>query len=184
MGKTGQKTLAATIGAGATAILLGVGSQVGFTERFEGMVLRGYLDPIGIPTKCAGDTYNVTVGKRYSLEECKESLELGLIRHAEPVLRCAPHLKTIGYPYFLAAAIDQNYHMGSFCGTSMDQAFKAGNYRVACVRFNEKPNGQPQWIYVKDKYNPVTKAWSYKSLPGLVTRAAARRELCEKGLNL
>ena len=48
-----KKTLAGVLGAGAAAILLGVAGQTGFTERFEGMVLRGYLDPIGVPTKLA-----------------------------------------------------------------------------------------------------------------------------------
>lgn len=181
-----KKTLASTIGAAAAVILLGVGSQTGFTERFEGMVLWGYLDPIGVPTKCAGDTYNVVVGKRYTLEECKESLEQGLIKHAEPVLRCAPYLRQVGYPYALAAAVDHNYHFGTFCGTSIDREFKAGDYRTACARFNQKPNGSPQWIFVKDKWIPAKAGaagyWTYKSLPGLVKRAAARRELCEKGL--
>lgn len=181
MANAGKKTLAATVGAGAAAILLGIGSQTGFTERFEGMLLFGHLDPIGIPTKCAGDTYNVVVGKRYTLEECKQSLEQGLINHAEPVLRCAPYLRTVGYPFALAAAVDQNYHMGAFCGTSIEREFKAGNYATACARFNEKPSGEPQWIYVKDKYDKRTQSWSYKSLPGLVKRASARRELCSKG---
>ena len=167
----GKKTLASVVGAGVAAILLGSAGNTGFTEKFEGMVLRGYLDPVGIPTKCAGDTYDVVVGKRYSIEECRASLEQGLIKHAEPVLKCAPYLKDIGYPFFLAAAIDQNYHTGQFCNTSMDREFRAGNYQTACIRFNERPDGKPQWIYAKGKV-----------LPGLVKRAAARRELCTLGL--
>lgn len=170
--KPTKKTLAGVVGAGCCAILLGVGSQTGFTERFEGMILRGYLDPIGIPTKCAGDTYNVVVGKRYTEEECRESLEQGLIKHAEPVLKCAPYLLERGYPYALAAAVDHNYHFGTFCGTSIDMTFRKGLYRTACERFNEKPDGSPQWVFVKDGKG------GYKTLPGLVTRAAARRELC------
>jgi len=179
--KQGKKTLAAVVGTGAAAILLGIGSQVGFTERFEGMVLRGYYDPIGVPTKCAGDTYNVQIDKRYTIEECRESLEQGLIKHAEPVLKCAPNLRTQGYPFALAAAVDHNYHFGTFCGTSIDSAFKRGDYATACKRFNERPNGTPQWVFVKDKFNRATQTWSYKTLPGLIKRAAARRELCEKG---
>lgn len=179
-----KKTLAAVIGAAAASILLGVASQTGFTERFEGMVLYGYRDPIGIPTKCAGDTYNVELGKRYTLAECKESLEQGLIKHAEPVLKCAPHLK--GQPFFLAAAVDHNYHFGTFCGTTVDKTFKAGNYIEACKRFNTNPSGSQAWVYVKDKAvkdkNGKIVSYTYKTLPGLITRAKARRELCEKGL--
>lgn len=180
--KPGRKTLVSVIGAVTATILIGVGSQTGFTERFEGMVLRGYLDPIGIPTKCAGDTYNVVVGQRYTIDQCRESLEQGLIKHAEPVLKCAPYLKD--KPFFLAPAIDHAYHFGpaAFCGSSMNQAFKRGDYITACKRFNENEAGKPQWVSVKNGIDPVTKVQLYKTLPGLFTRAAARRELCMKGV--
>lgn len=179
----GKKSLVATVGVAAAGILMGVAGQVGFTEKFEGMVLKGYRDPIGIPTKCAGDTYDVELGKRYTLEECKESLERQLVKHAEPVLKCAPHLRD--NPFFLAAAVDHNYHFGRFCGTMIDVAFRDGKYADACKRFNTNPDGTGAWIYVKEKQiyeNGKFVGYTYKTLPGLVKRAAARRELCEKGL--
>ena len=178
-----RKSLVATVGVAAAGILMGVAGQVGFTEKFEGMVLKGYRDPIGIPTKCAGDTYDVELGKRYTLEECKESLEKQLVNHAEPVLKCAPNLKN--NPFFLSAAVDHNYHMGKFCGTTIDKTFKAGNYAEACKRFNTNADGTNAWIYVKDKKtfeDGKFVGYTYKTLPGLVKRAQARRELCEKGL--
>ncbi len=111
------------------------------------------------------------MGERYTLEECKRSLETGLIRHAEPVLKCAPYLA--GNPYALAASVDHAYNFGvsAFCNSSMNKAFKANDYKTACTRFNERPDGRPQWVYAGGKV-----------LPGLVKRAAARRELCERGL--
>jgi lysozyme len=169
--------LIAAVGGCCAALLLGEPSEpgsVGITERFEGMILHGYLDPIGIPTKCAGDTYDVKVGKRYTLAECKASLENGLLKHAKPVLACAPYLKD--KPFALASSIDHNYNFGTFCNTSMNIAFKAGDYITGCKRFNEAANGKPQWVYVKDGKG------GYKTLPGLVKRAAARRELCERQL--
>lgn len=178
-----RKTLVATVGVVAAGIIMGTTPYFKGTEFYEGMVLRGYLDPIGIPTKCAGDTYGVEVGKRYTLQECKESLERQLVNHAEPVLKCAPYLRD--KPFFLAAAVDHNYHMGKFCGTTMEKEFKAGNYVEACKRFNTNPSGTPAWVYVKDKKsynNGAFIGYTYKTLPGLVIRAKARRELCEKGL--
>lgn len=172
--KAAKATLIATIGFGAAALLLGDDTNAGFTQRFEGMILHGYLDPIGIPTKCAGDTYNVELGKRYTTEECKLSLELGLIKHAKPVLNCAPYLRD--KPFVLASAVDHNYNFGTFCNTSMNQAFRKGDYVTGCKRFNESLDGKPQWVYVKDGKG------GYKTLPGLVKRSAARRELCEKQL--
>ena len=60
----------------------------------EGMVHRGYLDISGVPTKCAGDTRNVVVGRTYSKAECEESLGRALYDHAAPVLACIPTLRT------------------------------------------------------------------------------------------
>jgi lysozyme len=177
--KTNKRKLSAVVGSAAAAILLGsAAASVGFVERFEGMVLFGYRDPIGIPTKCAGDTYGVELGKRYTLEECMVSLEQGIIKHALPVLKCSPELKE--NHFFLSAAIDQHYHQGNFCGSSIAREHKAGNHETACKRYNENALGRPQYVYVKDKF--IDGKWTYKTLPGLVKRAAARRELCEKGL--
>lgn len=180
----GKKSLVATVGVAAAGILMGVAGNIGFTERFEGMVLKGYKDPIGIPTKCAGDTYDVELGRKYTLAECKESLERQLVNHAEPVLKCAPYLKN--NPFFLAAAVDHNYHFGRFCGTTIDKTFASGNYAEACKRFNTNSDGTPAWIFVKTPTkheNGKFIGYTYSTLPGLVKRSQARRDLCEKGLN-
>lgn len=180
--KPKPKTLISAIGIGAATILIGVTGQFGFTERFEGMILHGYLDPVGIPTKCAGDTYDVELGKRYTEAECRESLEQGLLKHSAPVLKCAPELAN--NEFFLAAAVDHAYNLGpaNFCGSSIEKAFERGDYVAACKLFNTKLDGiTPAWVYVKDGKDESGK-WKYKTLPGLIKRAAARRELCEKGL--
>lgn len=180
--KPKAKTLAGLVGIGTATILIGLGTHLGFTERFEGMILRGYFDPVGIPTKCAGDTYNVQIGKRYTAQECKESLEQGLLKHSEPVLKCAPELAN--NKFFLAAAVDHAYNLGpaNFCGTGIEKAFEHGDNKTACKLFNTKSDGiTPAWVYVKNGKDSLGN-WKYKTLPGLVKRAAARRELCEMGL--
>ena len=58
---------------GALAALVGLPAAVMLYQmvpEHEGVVLKGYKDPIGIPTKCMGDTRDVVLGKRYSIEEC------------------------------------------------------------------------------------------------------------------
>ncbi len=180
--KPQKKTLVSTIGIGAAALLLGVGNHIGFTQRFEGFVLKGYLDPVGIPTKCIGDTYDVEVGKPYTNQECKESLERGLLQHSEIVLKCAPELA--GNEFFLAASIDLAYNVGAetFCNSSIEKAFAKGDNKNACKFFNTKIDGvTPAWVYVKDGKDSAGN-WKYKTLPGLIKRANARRELCEMGL--
>jgi lysozyme len=168
----------ALVGSAVAAILIGTVGNTGFTERHEGMILKGYKDPIGIPTKCAGDTYNVVLDKVYTYGECMESLDSQLYNHALPVLKCLPSIK--GNEHFLAAAIDHNYHMGNFCSSSMKRLHAAGDDKTACIRYNEGSMGRPQYIYVKDKF--IDGKWTYRSLPGLVKRAGERRAMCERGL--
>lgn len=174
---TSKKTLASVVGIAAAAILFDI------IPKHEGVVHKGYLDPIGIPTKCMGDTRDVIVGKIYTPAECLLSMESALINHAEPVLRCTPVLKD--RPEILAAAVSFAYNFGpiAYCTSSIAQNFNRGDFATGCKRFNEGADGKPQWIYVKDKYDPVAKKWTYKSLPGLITRRAEERALCEKGLH-
>ena len=157
--RPGKKTLTGIVGAAAAALLFVV------VPKFEGNVNVGYLDPIGIPTKCAGDTANVIVGKYYSDAECKESTEQALIKHAEPVLKCVPSLK--GNTFGTVAAVSFAYNIGNaaFCNSTAARKFNAGDYMGACAEFS-------RW----------TRAGG-KELPGLVKRRAEERALCEKGFN-
>lgn len=161
----GKKTLAGVVGAGAAAILLVI------VPNFEGTIFKGYRDPIGIATKCMGDTKDVVVGKDYTKGECQESLETGLISHAEPVLKCTPALK--GRTYQLAAAVSWAYNIGTgaYCSSTTARRFNAGDFRGGCRAMNESDSGHPQWVYAGGKV-----------LPGLVKRRAAERALCEKDL--
>ncbi len=71
------------------------------------MRLVGYLGPIGIPTKCMGDTTNVLIGHRCTKAECQASLETQLVVHAAPMLACVP-----GRTNQLAAATSFAYNVG------------------------------------------------------------------------
>ncbi|MBN3816266.1 lysozyme [Paraburkholderia sp. Se-20369] len=165
MANVPKKTLAGVVGAAAAALLVSV------VPKFEGVKLIGYRDPIGIPTKCMGDTTNVVVGQRYSDAECRESLERQLISHAEPVLKCTPGLK--GHTYQLAAAVSFAYNVGpaAYCGSTTAKRFNAGDWRGACRALNEADNGRPQWVTAGGRV-----------LPGLVQRRAEERALCERDL--
>lgn len=160
-----KKTLVGVVGAATAALLVSI------VPHFEGVVYRGYIDPIGIPTKCMGDTHDVVVGKHYSEAECRASLETQLIAHAEPVLKCTPVLR--GRTYQLAAAVSFAYNIGgaAYCHSTTARRFNAGDYRGACRAMNESDSGRPQWVTANGKV-----------LPGLVTRRADERALCERGL--
>lgn len=163
------KTLKACIGVTCAGIL------VPAVIQFEGIVLRGYRDPIGIVTKCVGDTQNAVLGQTYSLEECLGSLDARLIDFAEPVLKCTPVLKE--KPYQLAAAISFAYNTGTsaYCSSTTARRFNLGDDSGACKALNESDSGRPQWVYARKGGELVT-------LPGLVKRRATERAMCERGL--
>lgn len=147
--------LKATVGATAAAVLLS------YVPQFEGMVLRGYKDPIGIVTACAGHTKTAVLGRPYTLDECKVILEQDLVAHAKPVLKCTPVLAD--RPYQLAAATSFAFNVGTtaYCNSSIAKRFNAGDFAGGCA-------GLSKWIYAGGKV-----------LPGLVTRRATERAICE-----
>jgi lysozyme len=99
------KTLAALVGSAVAAALLVM------VSNFEGTRLMGYLDPVGIPTKCMGDTTNVDVGYRYTEAECRASLDTQLLAHAAPVLACVPALQRRDNQ--LSASVSFAYNLGT-----------------------------------------------------------------------
>src|SRR3954465_15788835 len=120
----------------ALVALVGVGGAGLLNQHVpedEGTVYRGYLDPVKIPTKCMGDTENVVVGRRYTKEECAESLAKQLYRHAVPVYRCVPQLQ--GHPYASYAAISGAYNYGParFCRSLAADRFRVGDFRGGCL---------------------------------------------------
>lgn len=150
--------VAATIGLSAAAIL------VPFVAGHEGEVLQGYLDPVGVATKCYGDTNDVVAGKAYTQDECLQSLASQLVAHAEPVLVCAPGVASS--PEMTAAFVSLAYNIGTsaFCRSTVVRLYKAGDYAGACAAIE-------MWKYAGGK-----------ALPGLVKRRADERRLCERGV--
>ena len=130
----------------------------------EGVVLKGYKDPIGIPTKCMGDTKDVVLGQRYSIEHCKVSMERQLVVHATGVLKCTPRLRE--HPRMMVAATDLAYNIGvaGYCRSTAARQFNAGNYAAGC--------------YALGRFNKA----GGRVLPGLVKRRKAEVALCLEGV--
>jgi lysozyme len=122
------------VGMAALILLVGAPAAKMFldrTPRYEGVVLVGYRDVTGTPTKCMGDTADVVVGKRYTLAECRDSMIRQIIAHAGPALRCAPAIK--GHALVTWAAGDYAYNagVGRFC-RDVAPYFAHGNWRGGC----------------------------------------------------
>jgi lysozyme len=150
-----QRSLAAVVGLGVAATLTTM------VPKFEGMVLRGYKDPIGIVTACAGHTATAILGRPYTRAECDKLLQEDLVEHAEGVLACTPGLE--GKPGPLGAAVSFAYNVGvaKYCGSTMARKFNAYDYAGACAELS--------------KWNLA----GGRVLPGLVTRRKAERAVCE-----
>jgi lysozyme len=130
-----------------------------YVPQFEGTILRGYKDPIGIVTACTGNTKSAILGKPYTKEECETLLLEDLQEHSEGVLSCVKRELTTGER---AAAISFAFNVGvnAFCSSTMARKL-AANDPTACAELS-------RW----------TKAGG-KVLPGLVKRRAIERDICE-----
>jgi len=148
------RSLAAIVGAGVAATL------TTFVPQFEGMVLRGYKDPIGIVTACAGHTKTAVLGKPYTRAQCDKLLQDDLAVHAQGVLACTPGIAD--KPGVMAAAVSFGYNVGvgAYCRSTMARKFNEGAYLEGC-------NELKKWTFAGGR-----------QLPGLVKRRAAEFDLC------
>ena len=152
-----SKALIGVVGVTAAAILMVL------VPKHEGTIYRGYIDPVGIVTACTGHTRTAEM-RKYSGEECAKLLEADLITHAVGVLGCTPGLKE--HPKPLAAAVSLAFNVGvtAYCNSTMARKFNAGDYAGACAEMS-------RWI-----------RGGGRILPGLVTRRAEERDICEGGI--
>ncbi|CAG2144480.1 Lysozyme RrrD [Cupriavidus yeoncheonensis] len=149
-----NKRLVAAVGAGCATLL------TAYVPQFEGMVLRGYRDPIGIVTACAGHTATAVLGKPYTRAECEQLLADDLVEHAQGVQRCVTAPMSTGQR---AAFVSFAFNVGTpkFCGSSMARKANAGDMAGACAELS-------RWTYAGGKV-----------LPGLVKRRETERAICE-----
>ncbi|MCY1239796.1 Lysozyme RrrD [compost metagenome] len=147
--------LIAKIGAVAAA------SAVSLVAYFEGYVPRVYVDPVGRLAACYGhDDQTLKLGTTYTRAQCETMLADDLAKHAE-ALNCIKTPMTDGQK---AAFVSFAYNVGvqGFCGSTLVRKANAGDMAGACAELS-------RWVMAGGK-----------KLPGLVSRRAAERELCEK----
>ena len=170
MAKIPYKKVSGKIMAGAALVaLLGIdAAQLSVDEisDYEGYVPQAYKDPVGIWTKCFGDTRNVTPGAKYSFDQCVQSLNSQILALAKPVLKCVPRLAD--QPDKVKAAMVSmayNIGVGGFCSSSVAKYANAGEWERACRRIAQ-----------------IYKTAKGKELPGLVKRRKGESDLCLEGL--
>ncbi len=134
------------------------------TAQYEGLRLKAYLDPVGIPTICYGETQNVTLNDRKSKAVCDKMLAMRLTWFGIHVKRRVnvPMSDTMH-----AALTSFTYNVGedAFARSTLLKKLNRGDYRGAC-------NELPRWKYAKGKV-----------LRGLIKRRAAERALCLENID-
>lgn len=130
-------------------------------QHFEGTVYKTYRDPIGIKTACTGHVDStLQMGQTFTPEQCSEMLSADLSIAARGVQDC------ISVPVAdneLAAYTSFAFNAGvtAFCSSTMDRKLNSGDHKGACAELSK-------WTFAGGK-----------QLPGLITRRAAERALCE-----
>ena len=167
--------LTALVGAGCCGLLLS------YVPQFEGVILRGYTDPIGIVTACVGHTKTAVLGRPYTKEECESLLVEDLVVHAEGVLRCTPILRNRPYQLAAATSFTFNIGLGNYCRSTTARRFNAGDFAGGCKAMNENDAGGQQWVYAEKTPGACKhpRTADCVVLPGLVTRRKTERALCE-----
>jgi lysozyme len=146
--------LIAKIGAVAAA------AAVAFVASKEGTILRTYRDPIGIITACTGHVDpSLRLGTRYTPEQCRDMLYSDLAKHADDLDCVRGPLNDNQKVALLSFAF--NVGRPAFGGSTLVRKANAGDMPGACAELS-------RWVMAGGK-----------TLPGLVSRRAAERALCE-----
>ena len=147
--------------AGIAAAVMAVGTP--FVAQWEGLRTKAYLDAVGIPTICYGETENVQLGQVKSKAECDEMLSMRLAYFAWRV----DNLVVPDMPpqrHAALASFAYNVGINAFSRSTLLRKLNAGDVVGAC-------NELPRW----------NKAGG-RVLNGLTKRRMEERKLCLSGL--
>lgn len=159
----------AKIATGVAAAAIAIATT--FIAPWEGLKTRAYLDIVGVPTVCYGETRGVRMGDSYTAQECLNMLHEGVQDFYTKIDPCMPDdLPAKSQAAFTSLA----YNIGvgkpgtwgkGFCSSrSIQTAFANRDYVRACnnIRLFNRAGG--------------------KVVRGLENRRIAEQKLCLQGL--
>jgi lysozyme len=133
-----------------------------FTAHHEGLRLKAYLDPVGVPTICYGETVGVELGDVKTKEECDKLFEtrLGYFAYrvdllVDPEMKPKTHAALTSFAY--------NVGVGAFQRSTLLKKLNDGDLSGACAELD-------RWVYAGGQ-----------RLNGLIRRRAEERQLCLQG---
>lgn len=169
------RALLGLVGTGAAAWLMSA------LPIQEGVYLFGYLDPLGIPTKCIGDTRDVVVGRKYTRAECNASLVSAIYDHSAPLFKRAPQLDAAP-PSVRAATISAAFKSGTsskLTAALLDRA-RAEDWPGLCRAILFSPVTGRRWFIS----GTDARTGERRMLAGLVKRADVEYSICVSDLGL
>jgi lysozyme len=128
---------------------------------FEGFFPKTYIDPVGIPTVCFGETdKTITMQDRFTRDECYVLLGASLQKHAADISRC---IKVPVKDHEAAAILSWGYNIGASaaCSSTLVAMLNSGAPATQwCPQMN-------RWVFAKGK-----------KLKGLERRREAEVAMC------
>lgn len=149
----------------AAATLAVSAAGIAALQQHEGVVHRVYLDPVKIPTVCAGHTGTVSrkdVGKVFTPEQCADLLRQDL-RTAEAAVKRGVKVPVTQGQYDALVSLTFNVGGANFQQSTLLRKLNAGDCRGSAAEFN-------RWVYARGQ-----------KLPGLAARRADERKIFEEG---
>lgn len=129
---SGGLTTAAMVSAFA---FLSATSQVGapMTAEFEGMVLKNYIDSVGVETWCVGETQMGRLEEGYTEEYCMQLFNARYPQYASQLYGCySEDMKRYVTPAMHASFTDVYYNTGAKCMSGMMRKIRRGDPVAAC----------------------------------------------------
>lgn len=149
-----------------------------FIPDLEGIRLRAYLDPVGIPTICSGYTPGVKLGDISTREDCnKKTVEM--LEWADNIFKTSvpENIREQLHPNTYASFLSFIYNVGP------------GKKGVKDGFLALKSTGQPSTMYKKLVAGDIRgaceqfKYWQRPRLRGIQERRKFEEKLCLSGLN-
>lgn len=152
---------------GGTAL---VALGVGFTGGWEGKRNVAYLDIVGVPTVCYGETRGIRLGMRFTDAQCDAMLVEGLGDFAAGIEACVPALadpkRVSDKTYVAHLSLSYNIGIRAYCRSTAARLMNAGRERWADA------------CHAIRKFNMA----GGRVIRGLDRRRAAEEKLCLEGL--
>lgn len=135
---------------------------------FEGVIPYTYVDPVGIPTACIGETgAHIAMGQTYTVDQCMAMLDASLAKHWRGLERCVDAEVTVNQASALLSWT-YNVGVGNACGSTLVRLLNSGAEPAV-------------WCNQLTRWTKARKFGVLIELPGLVKRRNAELSMCLEG---